>query len=131
MDNFTATVVSVGDQTPASVPMQEKKSGVPKGAIIALLVIAVLMSAGATLYLLFGAPTSSTPPVAPQTTLASPTTQQAENPFSDSAVEVNPFDEIAADNAAVNPFAETQTNNPFDQFESETATASNQAQNPF
>jgi hypothetical protein len=130
MDNFTATVVSVGDQTPTSTAMP-KKSGVPNGGLIVFLILAVLLSAAATIYLIMSGPQTPAPPLIPQTAEATPTSEQTENPFSDSAVTVNPFDETATDSGTVNPFAEESTNNPFDQFESGTATTSSPAQNPF
>lgn len=92
-----------------------------------LLLIATLISAGATAYLLIS--------LSQKTLLSSSMPSAEANPFAQNS-DTNPFSNIASSETqtVANPFTKTNSDNPFDQFDTgnnSDAGSSGQYQNPF
>lgn len=117
MDTFTATVDPNQPQSAGMV----KKPNPHFRLIFLLLLIAVLLSAGATTYILIS-----------RTTAPVPVVETVEpNPF-DETLSENPLEEDANQTASAGGiFVETATDNFFDQFGDNTATSSDSYENPF
>jgi len=122
MDAFTASAAQITeDQT-------SQKSRHPLRPIFFLLLIATLLSATATTYILV---TGNIPQLVPQEEPLPQTT--TENPFLPGAAEAasNPFSEENAQVDISQAFSEEAPVNFFDQFTTEEAGSSGEYQNPF
>ncbi len=114
----------INPSAPQPVPTPQIKPHTGFRLIFLLLLLAVLISAGATTYILISSKNSQVPATQPTA---------EENPFDSVSVYTNPFtDETTV--TTVNPFAETSTSsaNPFDQFADQANTTQTDTyQNPF
>ncbi len=122
-----AYTMSVGDpqsSTPAATPKPKSSFRL----IFLVLLLAILASAGATAYILFG---NKPPQLIPTSTTPLPQTQ-AENPFQGQQAD-NPFvDETAMSaNDTNNPFAQANPDNTFAQFDTGSSPSATAVPNPF
>ncbi len=125
MEGFTITA---NQSVTNLLPQQEQtKSRKSFRSLFIFLLLVVLVSAGATTYILISRNAAgninSNAPISAQT-----------NPFAQETEIVNPFtDTTIASESAANPFDSVESANPFDQFDTNTrqAGSSGTYQNPF
>jgi hypothetical protein len=124
MDNFTVSTVSQGDLQP--VASEHKAPSKRFRLVFLLLLLATLASALATTYILMTGKTLAPTPT------KSPAAVAPVNPFASDSAQVNPFSDPSqlAATSSGNPFADSQSTNPFDTFDT-SATTPSSAANPF
>lgn len=133
MDQFVITSNPAMDNKPAQpnptpqTPSQPPQLNKPKNffrVVFLLLLIATLVSAAATTYILISGKQKGAP------VQAVPISNTSDTTITDNAVvETNPFD---SENTQVNPFGNTEeTDNIFSEFETDSVTATGEYQNPF
>lgn len=115
MDTYVATKMPVG---PVLKPSHTFRT------VFLLLLLATLISAGATTYVLIKQ--KNTPATTPAPISA------ADNPFAAETTPTNPFADSANAATVTTPFSDETGENPFDQFETTpSASPTSEYQNPF